>query len=54
MFISHDINTVRYVSDRIAVMNAGQIVELGTTEQLFNNPQHEYTRMLLGSVPSLI
>lgn len=54
VFISHDINTVRYVSDRIAVMNAGQIVELGTTEQLFNNPQHEYTRMLLGSVPSLI
>ena len=52
MFISHDISTVRYVSDRIAVMDARQIVELGT-QQLFNNPQHS-TRLPLGSVPSLI
>ena len=54
VFISHDINTVRYVSDRIAVMYFGRIVELGTTEQLFTDPQHDYTRTLLSAVPSLI
>lgn len=54
VFISHDINTVRYISDRMAVMLAGQIVELGPAEQLFENPQHDYTRTLLGAVPSLL
>ena len=54
VFISHDISTVRYVSDRMAVMFAGQVVETGPAEQLFNNPQHAYTRTLLGAVPSLL
>ena len=54
VFISHDINTVRYVSDRIAVMYFGEILELNTTEEIFNNPQQEYTRTLLGAVPSLL
>lgn len=54
VFISHDINTVRYISDRMAVMFAGQIVELGDAQEMFTNPQHEYTQTLLGAVPSLI
>ncbi|MDO5721754.1 MAG: ATP-binding cassette domain-containing protein [Actinomycetaceae bacterium] len=54
VFISHDIQTVRYVSDRIVVMNAGQIVEEGPAAQVLNNPQHEYTRTLLGAAPSLL
>lgn len=54
VFISHDINTVRYVSDRIAVMNAGRIVELNTTREIFDNPADPYTQMLLSAVPSLL
>ena len=54
VFISHDISTVRYVSDRMAVMYAGQIVETGPAGQVFSNPQHDYTRTLLGAVPSLL
>lgn len=54
VFISHDINTVRYISDRIAVMNAGRIVEENSTAEIFANPQHDYTRTLLSAVPSLI
>lgn len=54
VFISHDIQTVRYVSDRIAVMNAGKVVEEGTAEDLFFNPKDEYTRTLLGAAPSLL
>ncbi|KAA8725392.1 ABC transporter ATP-binding protein [Corynebacterium phocae] len=53
-FISHDINTVRYVSDRICVMLGGEIVEENTTEQIFDNPQHPYTKKLLSAVPSLL
>ncbi|MDO4716881.1 MAG: ATP-binding cassette domain-containing protein [Propionibacteriaceae bacterium] len=54
VFISHDINTVRYVSDRIAVMNAGRIVELNATREIFDNPADPYTQMLLSAVPSLL
>ena len=54
VFISHDISTVRYVSDRMAVILAGQIVETGPADQLFNHPSHSYTRTLLGAVPSLL
>ena len=53
VFISHDINTVRYVSDRIAVMYFGDIVEMNTTQEIFSRPQQDYTRTLLGAVPSL-
>ncbi len=54
VFISHDINTVRYISDEIAVMNAGRIVEHSDTQELFANPKDPYTQMLLSAVPSLI
>ena len=54
VFISHDIQTVRYISDQIIVMNHGQAVERGTAEQIFNNPQDDYTRLLLGAAPSLL
>lgn len=54
VFISHDIQTVRYISDRIVVMNGGQAVEEGTAEQVFNNPQDDYTRLLLSAAPSLL
>ena len=54
VFISHDINTVRYVSDRIAVMYLGRILETGPTEEIFARPQQDYTRTLLGAVPSLL
>ena len=54
MFISHDIQTVRYISDRIIVMNHGQIMEQGPAKQVFENPQDDYTKMLLGAAPSLL
>lgn len=54
VFISHDIQTVRYISDRIIVMNGGLAVEEGTPEQIFGNPKDEYTRLLLGAAPSLL
>ncbi|MCQ9351803.1 ATP-binding cassette domain-containing protein [Corynebacterium sp. 153RC1] len=54
VFISHDINTVRYVSDRMCVMLKGEIIEEQPTEQLFSNPQQEYTRTLLAATPTLI
>ena len=54
VFISHDIQTVRYISDRIVVMNAGQAVERGTPDQLFTNPKDDYTKLLLGAAPSLL
>src|SRR5699024_7069442 len=52
VFISHDINTVRYVSDRIMVMLLGRKVEMNTTEEIFTNPAEEYTRTLLGATTS--
>lgn len=54
VFISHDIQTVRYVSDRIAVMNGGKVVEQGEARELLANPKHPYTRTLLGAAPSLL
>ncbi|MBP2412134.1 peptide/nickel transport system ATP-binding protein [Arthrobacter stackebrandtii] len=54
VFISHDIQTVRYVSDRIAVMYYGEIVEEGSAEQIFDNPSNDYTKKLLGAAPSLL
>ncbi|MDQ2782037.1 ATP-binding cassette domain-containing protein [Lapillicoccus sp.] len=54
VFISHDINTVRHVSDRIVVMNAGRIVEEGPTEQVFQSPRDAYTRTLLQAAPTLL
>ncbi|MCB4208259.1 ATP-binding cassette domain-containing protein [Arthrobacter sp. UM1] len=54
VFISHDIQTVRYVSDRICVMNGGRIVEEGPAQQVFDSPADAYTRTLLGAAPSLL
>ena len=54
VFISHDIQTVRYVSDRIAVMNGGKVVEEGPAAKLLSNPSDPYTRKLLGAAPSLL
>lgn len=54
VFISHDIQTVRYISDRICVMLKGQIVEQGTVEEVFYNPTNDYTKSLLGAAPSLL
>ncbi|MBR2836442.1 MAG: ABC transporter ATP-binding protein [Coriobacteriales bacterium] len=54
VFISHDIQTVRYISDRIVVMNGGLAVEEGTAQEVFSNPKDDYTRLLLGAAPSLL
>ena len=54
VFISHDINTVRFISDRMAVMLAGRIVETGPAEKVFTAPEHDYTQTLLSAVPSLL
>ncbi len=51
LFISHDMAVVESIADRVAVMYLGQIVELGTRTQIFDNPQHPYTRRLLDAVP---
>ena len=54
VFISHDIQTVRYVSDRIAVMNGGLVAEEGPTAQIMLSPKDPYTKKLLGAAPSLL
>ncbi|MGP3778730.1 ABC transporter ATP-binding protein [Halanaerobium saccharolyticum] len=51
LFISHDLGVIRYVSDRIAVMYMGNIVEIGEREELLRNPHHPYTEALLSAVP---
>lgn len=51
VFISHDLSVVESISDEVAVMYYGKIVEYGSAEQIFNDPQHDYTRSLLSAIP---
>jgi peptide/nickel transport system ATP-binding protein len=53
MFVSHNLATVRYVSESLAVMYLGRVVEVGPTEDVVSDPQHPYTRALLDAVPRL-
>lgn len=53
LYISHDLLTVRFLADRVAVMYLGRVVEEGPTEQLFTHPRHPYTRALMDSAPTL-
>jgi peptide/nickel transport system ATP-binding protein len=53
LFISHDLATVRYLSDRIAVLYLGRLMEIGPSERVFSGPHHPYTAALLSAVPSL-
>ena len=51
LFIAHDLSMVKYISDRVAVMYRGKVVELGTPEEVYNNPIHSYTKSLISAVP---
>ncbi|MBQ1483139.1 MAG: ATP-binding cassette domain-containing protein [Erysipelotrichaceae bacterium] len=51
LFIAHDLSMVKYISDRIGVMHLGHIVETGTTDEIFENPIHPYTKSLLSAIP---
>ena len=52
LFIAHDLSMVKYISDRIGVLHLGHLLETGTTEEIFENPMHPYTRSLLSAIPS--
>ena len=51
LFISHDLSVIKYISNRVAVMYLGKIIEMGSTEQIFSDPKHPYTEAILSAVP---
>jgi peptide/nickel transport system ATP-binding protein len=51
IFISHDLSVVKFMSDRMAVMNKGKIVELGEADSIYMNPETDYTKKLINSIP---
>lgn len=51
LFIAHDLSVVKYFSNRVAVMNAGRIVEMSSSDEIYRDPQHAYTRSLLSAIP---
>ena len=51
LFIAHDLSMVKYISDRVAVMYRGKVVELGTPEVVYSNPVHSYTKSLISAAP---
>lgn len=53
LFISHDLSVIKYISDKIAIMYLGEVIEFGTTEEIFSNSKHPYTKALLGAAPQL-
>lgn len=53
MLITHDLSVIKYLADRVAIMYLGEIVEIGTVDEIFNNPKHPYTKALLSAVPKI-
>lgn len=53
MLITHDLSVIKYLADRVAIMYLGEVVEIGTIDEIFNNPKHPYTKALLSSVPNI-
>ena len=53
MFIGHDLGVIRHICDRIGVMYRGRIVEEGTSQEIYENPQHIYTKRLISAIPEL-
>lgn len=53
LFVAHDMSVIRYISDRVGVMYLGHLVEEGDTDEVFDHPQHPYTRTLMSAVPSI-
>jgi peptide/nickel transport system ATP-binding protein len=53
LFITHDLSLGNYIAERTIILRRGVVVEMGATDKVFDNPQHEYTKMLLNSVPQL-